>query len=381
LKQNFGLDLVRAGSILAVLFAHTTDWWLAPGQLSDIRGAAIGGAGVEAFFSLSGFLIGGILLQAVERGLGPAALGRFWTRRWMRTLPAYWVMLLLLGWHFEIRDWRSLLFLQNFSPRSTWMPLTPHTWSLVLEEWFYLWTPVALLVTVRLLGHARRQWAMPAVCVALLLLCSIGRWTVGAAPNPIWGPEPPINPILRLDCAAWGVLAVWCVRRWEVPRWAAGVMAVVGVALMLLLIRISILAFFPERLLPWGYLHWVGAWVAMHASLEGLAAAFIAVGLYRLLPRGTGPGAWLFGAIARLSYALYLVHIPVLFLARGAGLDDGHGWGTRLTLMALVVGVALAVRYGVELPVLALRDALAPDSVGSERRGRPVIKEYGTGSA
>ena len=372
-QHNLGLDLVRSAAILLVLFSHTAEWWMGASRATEISSAYIGRIGVEAFFSLSGFLIGGILLRGIDDGFDAAALRRFWGRRWMRTLPAYWVVIGLLDWHFGVLDWRSLLFVQNFVPRTGWTPLTLHTWSLALEEWFYLFVPLLLMVALALLGRWQRMWAVPLVCVALIVACTLGRDAAGLSPHPFWGPEPPINPVLRLDCAAWGLLAAWLVRRRPVPAAAAWVLLGVGGAMLLALGWVWAGVFAPERLIPWGFQVWGPAWAPLHTALEEAGAACIVLGLHRLLPRGTGLLASAAGAVAALSYALYLVHVPVLYLSRAAGLDDTSRWGPRVAMAGLVVAAALALRLLVELPVLAVRDRLVPDS----RTARPLARVAG----
>lgn len=114
-----GLDLVRAAAIAMVLVAHmaelTATWWPATWVLR------VGGLiGVETFFALSGFLVGGILYRSLVGGT--LSLGRFWRRRWLRTVPAY-VVFLMLNILFARRfygattSWQEvgtyLLYLQN----------------------------------------------------------------------------------------------------------------------------------------------------------------------------------------------------------------------------------------------------------------------------
>lgn len=93
----FGLDVIRAIAILLVLFSHSTIL-LFPDKdttlLTIIR--FFGTIGVDLFFVLSGFLIGGIILKQLV--LGKTALKSFvyfWIRRWFRTLPNYFLILLL----------------------------------------------------------------------------------------------------------------------------------------------------------------------------------------------------------------------------------------------------------------------------------------------
>ena len=86
-KRNFGLDLVRAIAILLVLITHI-------GLKSDyVGGLEIGNLGVEFFFVLSGFLIGGILIKDFSNGgVNIPVIANFWIRRWFRTLPVYYLV-------------------------------------------------------------------------------------------------------------------------------------------------------------------------------------------------------------------------------------------------------------------------------------------------
>ena len=364
-SHSFGLDIVRVTAVLSVLFSHTADWYLGASRATDAFAAVVGHMGGESFYALSGFLIGGILLRAVERSpsrwLEVPALARFWARRWMRTLPAYWAVVIAMCRRFGTWDWRSLVFQQSWVPKADWALLTPHTWSLVLEEWFYLLMPLFVFAAGRLLR--RRDLAVPAVCAALMLACACAREGALLHPGGVWGPDPAINPLLRLDCASWGVLAAWAVQRWPqaVSRTGAAALAAAGITVLALLGLASELSYAPERLLPYGYARWVSLWIVEHDAGMDLASACVIVGLDRLLPRGWSWAAAGVGGIARISYAVYLVHIPVLFLSRLGGIDDAAGWMPRLQVAALVLLAALLLRWGVEVPVLRLRDWLAPD--------------------
>src|ERR1043166_7307885 len=89
MPRNFGLDILRAFSIWLVMLQHAG---------IDIPGMAplkIGTIGVEIFFVLSGFLIGGILFREIGKQRPPLqTLRDFWIRRWFRILPLYYAMLL-----------------------------------------------------------------------------------------------------------------------------------------------------------------------------------------------------------------------------------------------------------------------------------------------
>ena len=93
-QRIFGLDLLRAIAIGLVLLCHITPFFvfpLAPGWFAEV--SALASLGVDLFFVLSGFLIGGILLRDLDRGASFRSLVAFWSRRWWRTLPNYYLFL------------------------------------------------------------------------------------------------------------------------------------------------------------------------------------------------------------------------------------------------------------------------------------------------
>ena len=139
-SRSFGLDLVRTIAISLVIVSHG-NLWLYPGSRIE-RFINPGLLGVELFFVLSGFLIGRILITEVFNKPTLPTLTNFWIRRWFRTLPNYYLYLFVCFWISSARglmefwDWKSLLFLQNFAwpmPNSIGV-----SWSLCIEEWFYI---------------------------------------------------------------------------------------------------------------------------------------------------------------------------------------------------------------------------------------------------
>ena len=95
-KRIFGLDLMRAMAIIMVMCSHTL--WIVP----EMRGitrmifSAFGILGVDIFFVLSGFLIGRILYKMyVSKEFDFKDMTYFWVRRWFRTLPNYYLALIV----------------------------------------------------------------------------------------------------------------------------------------------------------------------------------------------------------------------------------------------------------------------------------------------
>lgn len=140
-NRHIGLDLARSIAIILVLLSHSrflTDF--PENYLFLTVGAKFG---VELFFVLSGFLIGTVLLKQFESGLSSRLLSRFWVRRWFRTIPAYFFLLFFIWIFFEELDFLYFFFLQDLV-RGNW-DLVPVSWSLVIEEWFYLIFPLLIV--------------------------------------------------------------------------------------------------------------------------------------------------------------------------------------------------------------------------------------------
>ena len=168
------LDGLRAFSILAVILGHSA--WATSAHLTGnslYRSFANGGSGVAVFFVLSGFLITNILLKEFDR-TGDISLRRFYFRRSMRIFPAFYLYLAVIGilWavHRIPEEPRSFaisgLYLWSLIPNAHGYFLQ-HSWSLSIEEVFYLFWPL-LLVTLHSRGFLLRaalglMLAMPLV--------------------------------------------------------------------------------------------------------------------------------------------------------------------------------------------------------------------------
>lgn len=154
-SRDPNLDLLRAIAIVAVLGYHVEGMW--PTKYDALGTYAhLGKYGVTLFFVLSGWLIGGIYWREQAK-TGNVRVGNFWIRRWLRTAPPY-VFGMLLGYaavyfarseHFDLR---YLAFLQNYEQE---VPFYLVSWSLCVEEHFYLFLPLIGLVAMSM----SKRWA------------------------------------------------------------------------------------------------------------------------------------------------------------------------------------------------------------------------------
>lgn len=189
-KYRPDIDGLRALAVALVVFSHS--------GLEAFRGGFVG---VDVFFVISGFLITRIVATAADRG--EFSLGEFYVRRMRRLFPALFLVIVFttalfsnvlfpsdFDTYMESVVW-VLLYLGNiffwrenggyFGASAEEAPLL-HTWSLAVEEQYYLLWPVALLVMFRMFGRRRTGWAVAGLFVLCTYLSQVGtERTVGAA--------------------------------------------------------------------------------------------------------------------------------------------------------------------------------------------------------
>ena len=172
-KRIFGLDFLRAVAILWVVYDHSTSyinhkyqfWFYLPINFFD---------GVTVFFVLSGYLIGNIFLtQFYGNDFSFKKIVRFWIRRWLRTLPAFYFVYGVFFLYILISDkaleqfsFKIFFFVQNFlSPPPNWFL---EAWSLSVEEWFYVLFPVTIFV-VSFIFKRKKNILLMVLSIFLLL--------------------------------------------------------------------------------------------------------------------------------------------------------------------------------------------------------------------
>ncbi|HEX6831896.1 MAG TPA: acyltransferase [Rudaea sp.] len=345
----FGLDLLRALAVLLVLVGHATFMFLPVTHTLDAWWV-FGQFGVELFFVLSGFLIGAIL--ADQAAADDLPLGRFWARRWLRTLPNYYLFLLinvlLERWVDGVwpQAWSYLIFSQNLAwPQAMFFS---ESWSLAVEEIFYLVAPLLVLAALRTrLRRVDPVWLIVAAIAAFTLV----RIVYVAQLDPPWDSGVRKVTLVRLDAIAYGALALVLYRRGGVVVRRAGTIALAG------LCAVSI-AGACYLLLPRDTSYFA----------RTLLFNLLSLGFAALLPfaaewKRSGCPAIVENAIRKIalwSYALYLCQLAVMRV-----LVSILGWNGQSAAMCLLQAIAYCllaiacaalVYYAFESPLLRLRD-------------------------
>jgi peptidoglycan/LPS O-acetylase OafA/YrhL len=344
-------------------------------QLSWAGGGYLG---VDLFFVLSGYLITSLLLDE-HRRTQAIALTAFWGRRARRLLPALALLLITLALYvavsghgidaksfrgdavataFYAANWHFIYahhsYFQQFGAAS---PLS-HTWSLAIEEQFYLlWPPILLAVLAAGAGVARRRSRGALMLAVTLATASAVLMAVHFHTN-----IDPTRVYEGTDTRAFepligAVLAIVLARRNASPRETVANRAVATIA------GTAALGLF---------LFWVAtasgppAWMFRGGMVA--VALLVAVVIWAV----TGPGSGILGAalsyrplryVGRISYGLYLWHWPILVVTADLGLS---GLGLTAVRLALTFGLAALSYHLVEQPI---------------RRGQWAFPRYGVAMA
>lgn len=331
------IDGLRAMAVLSVILFHAGFDW-----------ASGGFVGVDVFFVISGYLVGGIVLTGLERG--DFSFGHFLERRFRRIVPPLLLTMAIclpFGWAWMMPDpfqnfgqsvvaatlsASNLLFqitINYFSPGVNEMPLV-HTWSLGVEEQFYLSFPLLAWLLFRLSGNRRPR------VVDGVLLCV----TVASLSYAIWltrktEPASFYLPLQRFWELLFGALCAW----WTRNRQPANGL------------QRELMAGFSLGLLSWSVLHldsnvaWPGSWTLLPVSATAvLLISAPGTQVARIL--SSKPMVW----VGLLSYGLYLLHQPVMAFARLRLLDDPSP-SLLLALMLPTTALARLSQVYLEQPV------------------------------
>jgi peptidoglycan/LPS O-acetylase OafA/YrhL len=335
------IDGLRAIAVLSVILFHAEFTW-----------AQGGFVGVDVFFVISGFLITGILLR--EFGDNTFTLKRFYERRARRILPALLVVLAatlaacasimfdadrrvvarsavtVMAFAANIMFWRGIDFgdftvVNYFGRRIHEQPLV-HTWSLGVEEQFYLLYPLTLLLVWRI----RKSWLLPFLIASALASFALSAWLTPGSPGASFYLLPTRGwELLAGGLIAWGGAAL-VPERAHIREGAA--------ALGLILVLIPVLLYDGGTPFPGFY-------------------ALAPVGGSALLLRyaaGSKTGALLSWRplvfVGLISYSAYLWHQPLFALAR-YGSSSGHlDTVTAIVLSAITLILAAITWRWVETP-------------------------------
>ena len=372
-----GLDLLRAFAIVLVVFYHAGIFGFSlPHDLQHFCWI-----GVDLFFVLSGYLIAGQLIKSYARGQIPS-LWRFFWRRALRILPAYFVVLAIyvfLPWLREFPEmppaWKFLSFVQNIGLRGG--TAFSHAWSLCIEAQFYLLLPFLLVLIMRL---KRGGMALPvAVLVGGIILRAAIAYFISADGivsyrgfqrliyYPTW---PRLDPLTLGVCLA-------AIEQFRPHWWKKLTDSAVWLWLPALAFIIYGLYLGEGDQLTIATAIWQFPLIAL-----GMAAFLVCAVSPRLpLQRVALPGT---AFIASIAYSVYLIHKLAIHWVDGVCKAYDLTPTSALAILMVLVAIALIgtiLFFSVERPFLQLRQKRAFDErqvVVTRRLGREHLRADAT---
>ncbi len=343
-KRIAGLDGIRASAILLVLGCHI-QIFLAPFPKNSFVALFFGETGwngVYLFFVLSGFLIGGLCFNELQTS-SSIHLPRFWARRAMRTWPLYFFALgmnYFFSRHQELTP--SLAHYTTFTQVFFKMNFFIESWTLCVEEHFYLVLPVILLLLHRKDKTTRIFWAL----MVLLLSAYAYRQKYGYSLNTFGVLD---SLIIGVIIAYWKKFSPWAMERlYRFPN-------------MILLAGLIVV-----------YTPFLSSRLRNGLFFQHFFQGAQGIGFGLVLISSMNPkvviGFYLRSSfcrfIAKISYSLYLCHMLVIFMAQ-----KWIGFFSNSRIQILIFSLATsviccAVAYGlyllIESPWLALRERFVP---------------------
>jgi peptidoglycan/LPS O-acetylase OafA/YrhL len=364
------LDVLRAVAIVLVLMHHSNELLAPAGVFAGLVRFAenFGWTGVDLFFVLSGFLIGGLLFREIDR-TGKFRIGRFLIRRGFKIWPGYFALVAYVEFrlvrhgesvsHVVALYWANLLQIQNYTRN-----IRSLTWSLAVEEHFYLLLPVALAV---MLWRGGREWVRKNFMAAAWVV--IGATATFRTIHGIYWPysmDTHYFPThIRIDALLFGVvlahIATFSPGLWtRLLAWKWALMAT-GIVL------ISPMLFLDHNE---NAFVWTGGFSLLYLGYGSLMIAMLAV------KPGVGwDGRLLVSPVGRFlswmglySYGIYLWHVdlaarPVAIHLQGLWMRMplGMGWAAAMvTFMVVAVLAGVVMTMLIEWPFMALRSKLYP---------------------
>jgi peptidoglycan/LPS O-acetylase OafA/YrhL len=340
-NRNFGLDVIRALSIILVLLSHTFVF----------DSVELGVWGVEVFFVLSGFLIGQILIRDFQNGITLKGIVHFWKRRWYRTLPLYYAVILIKFIFFDSSlGWKIIAYVFFLQNNFVGISFFGVSWSLVIEEWFYLLFPLGFLILFRK-GFTPRVFLVTVIALILGFIALRTGWVLYSH-RTFDGIRP--NFIFRFDSLLIGVFLAHIKMHYNSVYYKLGSIKwfLLGLLLMLFLI------------FDIGKIHTDGLSKAdSHVFYRTLWFALFSFSVFLIIPffesnnfikkaASIKPLFYFFTWTSILTYSIYLIHMFVFQIP--VGTDNPF----------LVVPIHFLLLYGCsylifrfyEHPMMSLRD-------------------------
>ena len=375
-NRIYGLDILRAIAILFVVMVHGGHF-MPPARYKYIY--AIIFDGVAIFFVLSGFLIGGILIRVMNKeGVNGRVMLKFWKRRWFRTLPNYFLILLVLltlnilfTEDFDTTGkYKYFFFIQNLfteHPR-----FFGEAWSLSIEEWFYLLLPICLFLVTRVFKLNVNK-SLLVVAVGFIVCVTLFRFyrylNLDINGKYIWDKTLRRQVFTQLDSLMFGVIGAY-IHHFFYVHWARFRKPLLFLGIFFfLMVRYNLFKFAP-----------FGLYNCVFSFTFNSLATLCVLPYLSTLRDGKGFVYKVFTYISLISYSMYLINSNLMKFIfdriNWTPLEDFNGYVfllVRYFLYWLVtIGISILLYKYFELPMMNLRDKKNWNLLGMFKRKNKV---------
>jgi peptidoglycan/LPS O-acetylase OafA/YrhL len=327
-QKLIGLEYFRGFAAVGVASCHYLDR-LYGSELLELLAVSF----VEAFFPLSGFVLG---RQVSLVAVNPSQYPIFLARRWLRTLPAYFVALFTMSILtaslsiYELVEYG--IFIKYLDPTGVVNDFFPIAWSLAIEEWYYLGAPLVFILVGRILGIK----IFGSTLVILIMLAMIKALLLSAEMTDHYR----TLTWVRLDAILIGYLFFqWCERANTGAPFIGTILITVGSVIFLLFEN--------------DYRQMSGVLMVTLLSLLSIGFAALVSIIYRWEKKVSKPrnNAWSFLGtwMGRVSYNIYLFHLVFLLVLERIGEINAVAYFALLAIF----GVLFYKFF--EAPILAAR--------------------------
>ena len=345
-NRIIGLDVMRSLAILLVLFGHYSAFFYNPispiipfTNLSLNRFLYLfitGFDGVDLFFVLSGFLIGNSLLNAFSNNDldFKYLIQNFWIKRWFRTLPNYLVVLTLclIIYSFiplsteagknSVSYYKYFVFMQNFYLGGLYF--FPESWSLSIEEWFYISFPLVLTLLSILFKKSRNRKFVLLTCIlSFIIFGTIFRILRASEIDfskyeiNLWNDDFRTVITMRLDAIIYGVLMAYLKK--FLPQYFKKfryVFLIIGLTVLVIAFKLVFLT--PGNIGCLSFAH------TYYFSMVGIGMSLMLPYFYNLKLKKVFLIKF-FTIISVLSYSIYLINYslikyPIVYLMPSSSL-------------------------------------------------------------
>ena len=363
-SRLFGLDVLRTIAISLVVISHYT-FLLCPEKTSIVLDVVrlFGAVGVDLFFILSGYLIGGLLLKHITAHKTTFKdLLTFWKRRWFRTLPNYFLVLFLnvilffvLGKDLVENVYLYVPFLQNFAVQH--LDFFTEAWSLSIEEYAYLILPLVIYLGFYVFNKSKQKnvFLVGTIAVILILfLIKVNHTATGEVDSyRTWSGTFRKVVIYRLDSIYLGFLLIFVSRQFSnfFVRYKIHFL-VLGI-FMFVVLHVAIFWF---KMLPQTHLAFY--------TLVYLQLLILSLGLtFPYFSSMKYEGFWnsIVYYISTRSYAIYLVNYSLVLLTiqhffQIEAYSVLQKASVLMGYLALTLGISELIYKCFEQPILKYRD-------------------------